>query len=450
MKKTLILTAIILFVYSCKKEESKNYMVLNGVIENRKSDSLNILNKDRTIFKTIKFSKNNTFTDTIQKPNGYYYLSYENRFAQVYLKSEYDLKLSFDGKSFEKPIEFEGKGANENNYLAQKAQFQNNLGEKSDFRYLLRLDEEQFLKLADSLTQLNIDFLAKFEGLDNVFFSLEQYSNNFDKINRLRAYKNAIERSSTVVLSKNYPNPYQTVNFNNEELLKPPGFLFLVESYCADKTSEKIIAGSSLDYFTLQLETLDEEVKNEQIKQEVAYHIAYNRMVFSQDRERFYQKYLEISVNEEYKKKIAEKYQPFKKIAKGVISSGFELFDSNDKLVSLNDLKGKPVYIDIWATWCGPCIKEFPALKELEKKFKEIQFVSICKSSEKEKWVKMLTQKELSGIQLFAPDDDIPFFRDFMVNLPWFILLDKDGKIIDSNAKRPSDHRLTEQLESLL
>jgi hypothetical protein len=174
-------------------------MVLNGVIENRKSDSLNILNKDRTIFKTIKFSKNNTFTDTIQKPNGYYYLSYENRFAQVYLKSEYDLKLSFDGKSFEKPIDFEGKGANENNYLAQKAQFQNNLGEKSDFRYLLRLDEEQFLKLADSLTQLNIDFLAKFEGLDNVFFSLEQYSNNFDKINRLRAYKNAIERSSTVI-----------------------------------------------------------------------------------------------------------------------------------------------------------------------------------------------------------------------------------------------------------
>ena len=44
----------------------------------------------------------------------------------------------------------------------------------------------------------------------------------------------------------------------------------------------------------------------------------------------------------------------------------FKAFDRTGNLVNLSDLQGKKVYVDVWATWCGPCIREIPSLKELE------------------------------------------------------------------------------------
>lgn len=63
----------------------------------------------------------------------------------------------------------------------------------------------------------------------------------------------------------------------------------------------------------------------------------------------------------------------------------------------------------------------------------------------------MVKEKELGGIQLFAPDNKIPFFEDYAVQwIPRFILIDKNGKIIDANAKRPSDPKLKEEIEKYL
>ncbi len=100
-----------------------------------------------------------------------------------------------------------------------------------------------------------------------------------------------------------------------------------------------------------------------------------------------------------------------------------------------------------------PCIKEIPSLKQIEEYFegKDIYFVSICKSDTKERWKKMIEEKELGGIQLFAKDENISFFNDYLVQgIPRFILIDKDGKIIDGNAKRPSNPKLKEEIEKYL
>ena len=52
----------------------------------------------------------------------------------------------------------------------------------------------------------------------------------------------------------------------------------------------------------------------------------------------------------------------------GMDSPDFRYRDVNGKVVTLKDLRGKYVYIDVWATWCGPCCMEIPHLKELERK----------------------------------------------------------------------------------
>lgn len=122
---------------------------------------------------------------------------------------------------------------------------------------------------------------------------------------------------------------------------------------------------------------------------------------------------------------------------------------------TLESLKGKYVYIDLWATWCGPCRAEIPFLKELEKSLhdKNIAFVSISTDSEKdhEKWRTFVKEKELTGIQLYADRANMDFIKAFNVNtIPRFILIDPSGTVVDADAARPSDPKLKEQLAGLL
>ncbi|WP_333879169.1 TlpA family protein disulfide reductase [Flavobacterium sp.] len=123
---------------------------------------------------------------------------------------------------------------------------------------------------------------------------------------------------------------------------------------------------------------------------------------------------------------------------------------------TLESLKGKYVYIDIWATWCGPCIGEIPSLKKMEAAYhgKNIEFVSISVDAEKdhEKWKNFVTKKELTGIQLFAGTTPVSeFIKTFNVDsIPRFILIDPNGVVIDADTARPSEPRLQQLFDSLL
>ncbi|RXM48391.1 redoxin family protein [Flavobacterium sp. YO12] len=121
--------------------------------------------------------------------------------------------------------------------------------------------------------------------------------------------------------------------------------------------------------------------------------------------------------------------------------------------VSLDDLKGKYVYIDLWATWCGPCKAEIPFLKEVESKYhdKNIVFVSISvdRIKDHDKWKKMVIDQKLSGMQLYAKGDQ-NFMKEYMVDgIPRFILIDPKGYIVSADAPRPSEKSLLELFKSL-
>ena len=105
-----------------------------------------------------------------------------------------------------------------------------------------------------------------------------------------------------------------------------------------------------------------------------------------------------------------------KELAPGTEAPDFNYPDMKGKMYSLKDFKGKYVYIDVWATWCGPCCKEIPYLKELEKKMrkKKIVFVSLSCDKDLQAWKKKLRTDRMGGIQLNCggdPADDCCCFR---------------------------------------
>lgn len=122
----------------------------------------------------------------------------------------------------------------------------------------------------------------------------------------------------------------------------------------------------------------------------------------------------------------------------------------------LEDFKGKYVYMDIWATWCGPCRAEIPYLKSLEEKYhdKNIVFVSISIDTQKdfEKWKKFVAEKELKGVQLFADNDwNSAFVKAYNIDgIPRFILVDPNGIIVNANAPRPSAPEFEQEVGVLL
>jgi thiol-disulfide isomerase/thioredoxin len=137
-------------------------------------------------------------------------------------------------------------------------------------------------------------------------------------------------------------------------------------------------------------------------------------------------------------------------------SPTFEYENHKGGKTKLEDLRGKYVYIDVWATWCGPCIAEIPHMKRVEEQFhgKNIEFVGISVDTKKdyEKWKKFVTTKDLKGIQLFADNDwNSDFVKAYgITGIPRFILIDPKGNIVNANADRPSSPSLTALLSELL
>ncbi len=164
----------------------------------------------------------------------------------------------------------------------------------------------------------------------------------------------------------------------------------------------------------------------------------------------------DISKSDYVAKKVAAFEEGIMTMAPGEQGYPFTYKDKNDKDVSFSDFKGKLVYIDIWAMWCAPCKQQIPYIKQLEKDLhgEDIVFMSVYvdKPKELEKWKKFIVDKELTGIQLFSDDAfNTRIAKDYKINaIPRFLLFDKEGKIVDANAKRPSDPELKKQLLNLL
>lgn len=155
-------------------------------------------------------------------------------------------------------------------------------------------------------------------------------------------------------------------------------------------------------------------------------------------------------------------YERNKIMGKGKPSPTFANYvDIKGGTKSLSDFKGKYVYVDVWATWCGPCIQQIPFLKDIKKEYKNknIVFVGISTDDPRksggsweaaeQKWRTFVKERDLGDVQLWS-GQDYSFQQAYQISgIPRFILIDPNGNIVEAEAPRPSDPALKDLLNSL-
>lgn len=172
----------------------------------------------------------------------------------------------------------------------------------------------------------------------------------------------------------------------------------------------------------------------------------------------FIDDFLQNNKNKEFQKYIKNTINNNELISKSGNST--ILINSNsektDYKTLINSLKGKIIFIDVWASWCAPCRYEMPNSTILRLSFKNEDIVFLYFSIDEKimDWQNANREEKLdkypfSYIILNAQKND--FIKAFKITrIPRYIILDKHGKMVNSNAPRPGDPLINKMLSKLI
>lgn len=135
-----------------------------------------------------------------------------------------------------------------------------------------------------------------------------------------------------------------------------------------------------------------------------------------------------------------------------------KITDANGKKVSFKSIikkhKGKPVVIEIWASWCSDCVKAMPSVKELQANNTNVDYVFISMDKTFDKWKSGIEKHELTTGEHYWVEDEKGMKGSFgkAINLDWiprYIIVDKNGKVVVYRAIETEFDKINNTLKSL-
>ena len=402
MKPKQILTIVLIVaagIYlTMNTETDPNQVTITGEITNPKGELVTFSNQDTTYSTTA--TANGTFTISFNLDSTTYLnFGHGIETTAMYVYPGDKIKLTIDTELFDETIEY--KGSSSSSYLAKKYL----LEEGNDFfgKVYYMSSGEAYKAVLDSF---KIDVINEFgEITDSAFINSEITS---------------IDEKNTYFIGRqeklaNYSVDVKTYMWETRAIARDFNFYAAIDSL------------NSIDFINMA----------EQYA--AAFQASLNNVTDAEfivtAKERITK-----TTDSWLERKTAVDNMP----KEGEPAIDFNYPDIEENEISLTSFKGKLVYVDVWATWCGPCKAEIPSLQKLETDYhgKDITFMSVSVDTDKEAWEKMVAEKELGGEQLWA-DGWSKITKDYAIfGIPRFLLFDDKGNVISTNAPRPSSDEI--------
>ena len=458
MKKIVTSIAVISLLAACgeKAAEGKvDYAVLSGKVSSvdakGENQKLLLLQNDEVV-KEIPVQADGTFRDTIREigDNHFYYLV-ENPAVQtpLYLANGTNMELTLNEEVSKTMVS--GSQTKQTQYLIERNSFINDRINGADSNLFGQKPQEFKENVKAFFAEL--DKKLKAYGFDEEFVKNQEKWTNYKFVEYLTIFPTYHRYTSgnEAILPDDFYAERDGIDYDNaEEFRTIDTYRDLVRSKFYTIINNPNDA-ENIKKFISEVNALkSENIRADLAKgtfQLISPNSTVNKEIFD---------FINKNVTDEKVKEAAKKaYDVATKLTSGSPSPKFSNYENfNGGTTSLDDFKGKVTYIDIWATWCLPCRGEIPALKELEKKFhgKDVAFVSISIDQNKDEWKEFVKSEDLKGVQLFAENAfESQFIQDYGIRqIPTFIIIDKEGKIVNADAPRPSSDEITGLLEGLL
>ena len=461
INRTLIILILSFVFVSCKTTSTKAYILLSGTVSNPTGEEFELVQRDGDARYTVNVEEDGSFTlDTLTSGTGTYRFAGRamNRIS-IYLSNGGEYKLNFDEKEMEDTAILIGPDPNPSKYLMTKRKITDSLRGMSFTKYKT-LEPSDFKARSIMLRDNRIAYLESFPNLPKDFAQFEREEiNNYYLLYLIRyeyLHGQVTEQIDTFRVNDDFIDDLEGVNLTDENAYKSRGYYkTLVKEYFEFK-AKRISEKSGDDYFVTKLQVFG-AVNNEYIKNDLLSRSAKSDLSEIPNIDTYYDTFLTVSTSKENNDNVTKRYKELKQVATGATSPIFkDYINYKGGTNSLTDFRGKYVYIDVWATWCSPCLKEVPFLKAVEKKYheKNIEFISISidRKNMEGAWRNKIKNMELSGVQLLAEADwESEFIKSYQIKgIPRFILIDPEGKIVERKAPRPSSPELVTLLDKLL
>jgi thiol-disulfide isomerase/thioredoxin len=397
---------------------------------------------------TVKLNAKGQFEISIEQHSTNYFSIESNRQeVQLYLLPYDTLSMTLNGTNITDIKDLSGKSAPYCEYLAKRQRadkmFQNNFSAAN-----IPLTPQGYYDKVDSARAVrHNNFTTVRSSFIDPFIETETKAINYQMGNQLLSFMNQNNKDG----QKQYPASFhQYINglpLDDENLAYVTEYRSYIKNYVSQKALERYQADPDrtvLKYYEFMVDESCKALKSQKNKSILFAELMPQIMkdVGTQDLTNIIAQLEACSDDEKLIQNVKKYAAQFEHLYAGKPAPDAAAFDIDGKNYKLSDFAGKVIYIDVWATWCGPCKREIPHLKTLEAEYhgKNIEFISISTDRDLNAWKNYITKESMTGLQLHQsdnPEESMSYL--YKVNsIPRFILIDQKGNIVSSDAPRPS------------
>lgn len=392
------------------------------------------------------------------------YFSHGSKVAQLYVKPNDNLELTFNAKDFFNTLNVKQDNGKENQVLTELA---SSFSEKTMDVYSVQqtlylkdsMSLEEFASKERQLVKEQLEFIQK-RGkklkLSDDFINTLKAEVNYGSINNL--YQ--IGMKKRVQPNDKAFSFMEEVSLTDTKSLKSFNYHLAVKFYFQhDFYNQKEGNNIEVDKWFLNnmydkgSEKLSGEIKEIFIAS-TAYTVISNKWDFLIDS--IAPKYFKDAKNQTYVTQIKPMYDEYITEKNKPLPDGANKVEGEYNNIEelLEKYKGKVVYIDVWASWCGPCKREMPFSIQLQEQFKgeDVVFLFVAVNDKPENWKAAIKQLSITGEHYFGDQNfSASFMKKFEIRgIPRYLIADKTGAIVNTNAPRPSHEGIAETLKELL